>query len=61
MRKYSSEYYVLPDSKTINREYGKTPNGNRMAGAWVYRDTDGNLIDFDKYRADLFDRNGLEE
>lgn len=59
--KLQSEYYLLADGSTVNREYGKTPNGNRLNGAWVYRNKYGDLVDFDMYRNDLLSRNHIEE
>ena len=43
---------------TIQREYGKTPNGNDLNGRWVLR-KQGEFIDFDKYRYDLLERYDL--
>jgi len=43
---------------TIQREYGKTPNGNDLNGRWVLR-KQGEFIDFDKYRNDLLERYDL--
>ena len=57
-----SDRYVIENNEgTLCREYGKTPNGNNFNGSWVFRDEKGNMIDFDKYRHDLFARNGIEE
>ncbi len=57
MRKYfylqSLDRYVSDSGETISREYGRTPNGNNLNGAWVYRDKEGNFIDFNQYLSDL--------
>ena len=45
---------------SIKREYGKTPNGNYLEGRWVLRGHEGEYIDFDRYRSDLFERNNIE-
>ena len=58
----ADEYYESADGRyTVRRESrSKTPNGNPMNNRWAFRDTaDGGLIDFDKYRHDLFERNDL--
>jgi len=43
---------------TIQREYGKTQNGNDIAGKWVLR-FNGMFVDFDRYRDDLAQRNAV--
>ena len=43
----------------LNREYGKTPNGNNLNGKWVLR-LDGKFIDFDKYKNDLIERHNIK-
>jgi hypothetical protein len=40
------------------REYGETPNGNKLGGRWVLRIA-GRFVDFDQYRSDLAERNGI--
>jgi hypothetical protein len=45
---------------TVQREYGKTPNGNDLNGFWVLRNSKGEFKDFDQYRHDLADRNHIE-
>jgi hypothetical protein len=57
----ADEYYMSEDNRfRIMREAGKTPNGNPMNNRWVLRDMLTNqLIDFDKYRYDLFERNEI--
>lgn len=52
--------YMTADGRTVKREWGTfTLNGNPMAGRWVLRDKDGVLLDFNQYRNDLFEHNGL--
>ena len=53
--------YVTEQGGIVKREYGLTPNGNPLSGRWVYRDATGKLIDFDRYRHDLFEHNNLRE
>lgn len=55
----SCEYHA-PDGRIMKREYGYTPNGNKIEGVWVLRDKDGVWIDFDQYRHDLANRNGFK-
>lgn len=42
------------------REYGMTDNGNELNGRWVLRDAAGTIVDFDRYRSDLAERNGFD-
>lgn len=51
--KENDDCYKHSNGSTIQREYGKTPNGNNFGGNWVYRDEDGVMIDFNQYRSDL--------
>ena len=44
----------------MKRENGYTPNGNKLDGRWVLRNRKGEWIDFDKYRNELAERNGLQ-
>jgi hypothetical protein len=53
-------YTKLDESLTMQREWGKTPNGNMFGGSWVLRGPDGQYIDHDAYRSDLTERNQLE-
>lgn len=53
--------YTVQGGGQVRREHGPTPNGNPMAGCWVYRSAAGDLIDFDRYRIDLFERNNLRQ
>lgn len=62
MIKVSDTEYISEDGcHSIKREYGDTPNGNRINGRWVLRGSDGMWIDFDKYRSDLMERNNFRE
>ena len=45
---------------TAHREFGLTPNGNAMNGRWALRDDRDQLVDFDKYRNDLAERNNIQ-
>lgn len=53
------ELYRSTSGLTARREYGVTPNGNPVGGRWVLRDAAGGWVDFDQYRHDLWERNGL--
>jgi len=55
-KKTNEKRYDSSDGETIKREYGKTPNGNKLFGCWVYRDKNGEFIDYDGFRNDLFER-----
>lgn len=46
------------DKFELKREEGETPNGNPMNNRWVLREN-GALIDFDRYRNDIAERNNL--
>ena len=37
-----------------------TPGGNKMAGRWVLRDNNGELLDYNKYSNDLAERHNLD-
>ena len=55
-----SDYeYAFEDGSTMQREEGETPNGNELYGRWVYRAANGEMVDYDKYRGDLCERNNL--
>lgn len=56
---YIEEYRSL-DGHVMRREWGKTPNDNYMNGRWVLREKDGNVIDWDKYRSDIAERNNIK-
>ena len=47
--------YYFADGSTMQREYGKTPNGNQMGGRWVLRDKHGEMITYNQYRYDIID------
>lgn len=54
------ESYISAEGVTVAREEGTlTPNGNPMNGRWALRDQNGNLVDFDRCRNDLAERNSL--
>lgn len=52
--------YEGNDKQVIAREYGKTPNGNALNGAWVLRSETGEWIDHDRYINDLAERNEID-
>ena len=56
MKQVAKDRYEAEDGTVMQREKGKTPNGNEFDNRWVLRDPDGNLIDFDQYRNDLAGR-----
>lgn len=58
LRRTAEDNYVSSCGLTLQREYGETPNGNALNGRWVLR-SEGNFIDFDKYRYDLAERNDI--
>ena len=53
--------YTCQGGGQVRREFSKTPAGNDMGGRWAYRSATGDLVDFDQYRTDLFERNKLRE
>lgn len=53
--------YTVQGGGQVRREWGTTPNGNPMAGRWVYRDGAGNLVDFNQCCNDLFEHNNLRQ
>ncbi len=57
---FGADKYATQDGWLMRREYGETPNGNLVAGRWVLRNERGEWVDFDQYRSDLAERNGLE-
>lgn len=57
--KDTAQYY-FKGGFTMRREYGLTPNGNKMNGMWVVRDCSGSYVDHDQYRNDLIERNKLK-
>lgn len=54
-------YVGIDNDLSARREHGKTPQGNELNGRWVLRDSEGNWIDHDQYRSDLFSRHGILE
>ena len=51
-------FYRNDEQYYVNREYGVSPQGNPLHGAWVIRNfLTGAYIDHDRYRSDLFERN----
>ena len=59
IKELDDESYLVDDGRTIKRENGKTPNGNPIGLRWVLRGPNGEWIDFDTYRHDLFERHNL--
>lgn len=58
--KYNEKLNVyLSEDYTMQRGYGKSPNGNNLYLKWVLRDNTGKFIDFDTYRHDLAERNDI--
>ena len=63
MENKTDMYYDLDDKSyksengfIIKREFGETPNGNKLDGQWVLRSSSGQFIDFKKYRHDLAEK-----
>lgn len=52
----SDEVYEDASGRTMRRERGLTPSGNPIANRWVLRTPQGEWIDFDQYRNDLFEQ-----
>lgn len=59
LNQISQDQFRAEDGRTMAREHGSTPNGNPLSGRWVLRTADGAFLDFDQYRHDLAERNGL--
>jgi hypothetical protein len=55
----TDDEYRNNDGTVLRREHGETPNGNPLNGRWVLRNSKGLFIDFDRYRNDIAERNGL--
>lgn len=51
--------YIGEDGGYFEREFGKTPNGNDIAGRWVLRDAQHKFIDVDAYRNDMAERHNI--
>lgn len=60
MVEVEEETFTSGSGYSARREHGLTPNGNPVNGRWVLRDAKGAWVDFDKYRHDLWERNGLK-
>lgn len=51
--------YVTTDGHVMQREMGKSPNGNEFDNRWVLRDPQGCYLDHDRYSNDLAERHNL--
>ena len=52
--------YTIPNAGTINREMEPlTPNGEPLNGSSAYKNTNGELVDFDKYINVLAERQNI--
>ena len=57
----TNDVYTFTDDSTMQREQDTlTPNGCKMNGRWVYRDSGNNMLGFDKYSNDLAERFSLD-
>jgi hypothetical protein len=57
----SEDRYESDTGHTFARETGTfTPNGNPVAGRWVYRSPSGTFLDVDQYRYDLEARQNVK-
>lgn len=54
-----NDEYISTTGEKISREYGIAPNGDGFRGKWVYRNVLNEIVDFDQFRHDLFERVGL--
>jgi len=61
IREIAEGEYRSEDGRRARRETGLAPGGNPLGGSWVLRDASGEFLDFDRYRHDLFERNGLRD
>ena len=59
MRQTSEDNYIGEDGFGMQREYGETPNGNRIGGRWVLRGPGCVWLDIDYNRHDLMSRHGF--
>ena len=59
MIEVNPDRYESADGWVMQREYGKTPNGNDYNGAWVLRDDKGSYVGHDRYRYDMEARHHL--
>lgn len=48
------DVYVALDGSIVSREDGFHPDGFEYDGRWVYRNAIGDVVDFGRYRNDLF-------
>ena len=55
----AKSYHHISGAK-LEREYGRTPNGNLVGGRWVLRNPSGQWVDFDTYRNDLAERHNID-
>lgn len=62
MKTVGDHHYVAADSSIVaTREYGLSPTGNPLKGAWVLREINtGKYLDHDCNRNDLFERNKIK-
>jgi hypothetical protein len=60
MQKVEFDKYVAEDGAVMQREEGRTPNGNQIGGRWVLRAADGTWIGFNQYRHDLAAMHGYQ-
>lgn len=52
--KVSDNHYTFEDGFVLKREFGTiTPNGNKINGFWVYRNAQGDFIDYNQYINDI--------
>lgn len=56
LREVSHTRYESDCGWKMEREYGKTPNGNLLGGNWVLRDPHGRFVEYNQYRHDLIER-----
>ena len=58
---FYEEIYISDEGETIQRKTdGMTPNRNEFWGQWAYYNVDGELVDWNQYRHDLFERNNID-
>ena len=61
LKHIDDDKYISDSGETIQREFGLSPEGNKLWGEWVYRDSKGNWIDYKQYRYDLFEKYGFKD
>lgn len=59
LRQTAEDNFVSDEGYRMQREYGLTPNGNRIGGHWVLRDPNNAWIDVNQYSHDLLARHGF--